>query len=102
MLSDTEALWDPPLVFLDCHMMQAGCRDYMGGASDPAYLHMVASHRRPGGHLGVDAVEIAVEKSCCRGPLQRLYTNHALSQRPQALQRSTVLQLYSTSTLYNL
>ena len=33
-------------------------------------------HRCLCGHF---AVEFAVEKSCCRGPLQRLYSTHSLS-----------------------
>ena len=38
-------------------------------------------------------VENAVEKSCCRGPLQQLYSTHALSHGPISIQH-----LYSTST----
>ena len=39
------------------------------------------------------AVENAVEKSCCRGPLQQLYTTHSLSHGPISIQ-----QLYSSYT----
>ena len=41
------------------------------------------------------AVENAVEKSCCRGPLQQLYTTHSLSHGPISIQ-----QLYSSYTGY--
>ena len=54
-------------------------------------------------------VENAVEKSCCRGPLQQLYSTHALSHGPisiqqlySAVERCRALQLYSGSTVYRL
>ena len=46
------------------------------------------------------AVENAVEKSCCRGPLQQLYTTHALSHGPISIQQLYSIQLYSSYTVY--
>ena len=46
------------------------------------------------------AVENAVEKSCCRGPLQQLYTTHSLSHGPISIQQ--LYRLYSYTAIQQL
>ena len=63
-------------------------REHMEGVMDALSHHMTELTyvgAAAAGHFAVQ-VDNAVEKSCCRGPLQQLYTNQSLSHGPISIQ----------------